>query len=93
MTHRELEGLDEADRLLDRTADGEVIDSDLPQDALRVDDEETTQGDTLVFDKHAIVPGHGHVAVGNQGKLEAGAEATFLACLGGPREMGELGVR
>lgn len=92
MTDRELEGLDEADCLLDGTSHGEVVDSDLPQDALRVDDEETAQSDTLVFDKHAVVPGYGHAAVGNQRKLEVGAEATFLACLGRPREMGKLGV-
>jgi hypothetical protein len=35
----ELEGLDEADGLLDRAADGQVVDGDLAEGALRVDDE------------------------------------------------------
>ncbi len=34
MTHGELEGLDEANSLVDRASDRQVVDSDLPVDGL-----------------------------------------------------------
>ena len=40
----ELEGLHEAQRLINRTADGKVVDRDLAQVALVVDDEQTPGG-------------------------------------------------
>jgi len=42
----ELESLNETDGLVDVAADGQVVDSDLADDLVRVDDEETAVGDT-----------------------------------------------
>lgn len=39
----ELKGLDQAQGLLDRASNWEVVDGDLPQDALVVDDEQTPE--------------------------------------------------
>jgi hypothetical protein len=51
----ELEGLDETDSLIDRTTNREVIDRDLTEDALRVNDEKTTESDALVLDKDTVL--------------------------------------
>ena len=39
-----LEGLDESEGLVNGSADGEVVHRDLPEDALAVNDEETSVG-------------------------------------------------
>ena len=49
-----------------------------PRDALRVDDEETTERDARVLDQHAVVARDLHAAVGDEGDLEVGAKATGL---------------
>jgi hypothetical protein len=56
--HGELEGLNETNGLINRATDREVIDSNLAKGTLRVDDEESTEGDSLVFQKDAIVTRH-----------------------------------
>ena len=52
---------------------------DAPKDALRVDDEETTERDTCVLNQHAVVARDLHAAVGDEGDLEVGAKAAGLA--------------
>ena len=64
----------------------------LPQNALRINDEKTAKSDALVLEENTIVTGDGHVPVGNERKAEVGAETTLLAGLGGPGEVGVLGV-
>ena len=44
----ELEGFHEPERLVDAAADGQVVDGDLSQGALRGDDEEAAEGDAGV---------------------------------------------
>lgn len=87
-----MEGLDKTDGLVNRASDGEIIDGDLAQGTLGIDDEQTAQGNALVFKEDAVVTGDGHVAVSNQGKLKVRAKTALLAALGSPGEMGELGV-
>ena len=83
-TYDELEGLDEADRLVDGAADGEVVDRDLAEDALGVDDEEPAERDAVRLDEHAVVARDLHVAVRDERQLEVGAEAALAARLGRP---------
>jgi hypothetical protein len=80
----ELEGLDEADGLLDRAADGQVVDGDLAEGALRVDDEEAAKGDALVLEKDAVVAGDLVRLVGEERELEVRAEAALFAGQVGP---------
>lgn len=83
----ELESLDEADGLLDVSADGQVVDGDLAEGALGVDDEETAQRDALLLNQDAVVAGDAVGGVGNEGELEVGAEAALLAGLSLPGEV------
>jgi hypothetical protein len=80
----ELEGLDEADGLLDRAADGQVVDGNLAEGALRVDDEEAAKGDALVLEKDAVVAGDLVRLVGEERELEVRAEAALFAGQVGP---------
>ena len=50
-----LEGLDETEGLVDRAADGEVVDRHLLHNTLGVDDKQTTQSNALVLKEHAVV--------------------------------------
>lgn len=88
----ELEGLDETDGLLDVAADGQVVDGDLAEDAVGVDDEETTQSDTLLLNQDAVAARDLLGSIGDEGQLQVGAEATLLARLLHPGEVREGGV-
>lgn len=88
----ELEGLDETEGLGDVAADGQVVDGDLAQGALRVDDEETAQGDTLLLDQDAVVAGDLEVLVGDQGQLQVLTKTTLLAGALAPCQVGEVAV-
>lgn len=88
----ELEGLDEAQGLVDVAADGQVVDGDLAEHALGVDDEQAAQGDALVLDQHAVVAGDLEVLVGDQRQLEVLAQAALLAGPLTPRQVGEVAV-
>ena len=50
-----LEGLDESERLVDGSADGEVVHGDLAEDAPVVDDEEAAQRVTVVLEVDTVV--------------------------------------
>ena len=50
-----LESLDESERFVDWSADGEVVHGDLAEDAPVVDDEETAQRVAVVLEVDAIV--------------------------------------
>jgi hypothetical protein len=68
----ELEGLDDADGLLDGTADGEVVHVGGAEGALGVDEEGAAEGDALIGEEDAVGLGDG---VGAVGELRAsGAE-------------------
>jgi hypothetical protein len=67
-----LERLDDADCLLDRAADGEVVDVRGAESALGVDEEGAAQGDALLLEKDAVRLGDSVRAVGElrERKLE-----------------------
>jgi len=64
----------------------------IPQDALGVNDEETTEGDTLFLDQDAVISGDLHVTVCKERQLEIGAETALFTRLVGPRKVGILRV-
>ena len=90
VTYGELEGLDETDGLIDGTTDGEIVDSNLAENTLGVNDEETAEGDALVLEQHAVVARDLLAAVGDQRQLQVGAETALLARLRLPGQVGEV---
>mmetsp|Transcript_12180 Transcript_12180/g.47150 ORF Transcript_12180/g.47150 Transcript_12180/m.47150 type:complete len:245 (-) Transcript_12180:8-742(-) len=89
-----LECLDEAERLLDRASDRQVVDGGLAKDALAVDDEQAAQGQagvSAVLDEHPVVARHLLRDVAHQGDAHA-AQASLVARLERPAVVRELGV-
>ena len=89
-----LEGLEEAESLVNIAADGEIVDGDLTDVLGGVDDEDGAEGNTgvrAVLDEDTVVGGNLLVEVGDQGDLHF-TEATLLAGLLNPGEVGELRV-
>ena len=64
----------------------------VPQRALRVNDEQTTEGNTLLLDEDTVVTRNRHVAVREERKLEVRSETALLAGLSRPCEVGEVRV-
>ncbi len=67
-------------------------DSDIPEDTLGVDDEETAESDTFILEKDTIIAGDGHVSVGDEREFEVGAETTLLPRLVSPCKVRVLRV-
>ena len=84
---RELERLEQTERLVDGAPHREVVDRDLAEGAFGVDEEEPAEGDAFVLDEHAVVARDALVAVGDEGELEVGSETALRAGLGGPGEV------
>jgi hypothetical protein len=78
----ELEGIDETEGLVDAAADGQVVDGDLPQDAVRVDEEQAAQGNALLLDQDAVVLADGVVLVRQQRDVDLAQAALLLRCVG-----------
>lgn len=55
--------LNQPDGLLDRSTDGQVVDGDLPGDALGVDEEQTSEGDPVLGQEDAVLGRHRVVLV------------------------------
>lgn len=74
----ELEGLDQSERFVHRTTDGQIVDGDLAHDALRVDDEQAAQSDARLGQQHTVVFGNllGQIGDNREGNV---ANATLLA--------------
>lgn len=87
-----MEGLDQADGLIHGTTDWQVVDGDLAEDTLGVNDEQSTERNTLFLDEDTIISGDLLVAIGNEGKLEIRAEASLLAGLCCPGQMRVDGI-
>lgn len=92
-TYSELEGLDQTNGLVYRAANWEIVDSDLAEDTLGIDDEETTKSDTLILKQDIVGLSNLVVGVRNQGKLKIRTETALVARLSGPGEVRVLGVR
>ena len=82
------ERLQQADGLVDRPSNGQVIDGDLPDLAVTVDDEEATEGDSVVLLEHAVGPGDGQVLVSDQGDVDRSQPAGGLLGL----DVGQMGI-
>ena len=63
-----------------------------PQDTLGINDEETTEGDTLFLDQDAVIFRDFHVTVRKKWQPEIGTKTTLLTRLVGPRKVGVLRV-
>lgn len=50
----ELEGLDDSDGLLDGSPDGEIVNVRSAEDALGVDEEGTSEGDTVLGEEDTV---------------------------------------
>jgi hypothetical protein len=88
----ELERLDDTDGLVDRAADGEVVDVRGTEGTLGVDEEGAAEVNALLLEENAVSLGDGVAAVGKETELEVGAEATLLAGGVGPGKVGVLRV-
>lgn len=87
----ELEGIDESEGLLDGSANGEIVDGDLSDNALGVNDEDTSESDTGLGDENTVVLGQGVVGVSKQGDVD-GTKTTILSGNVGPGKQRVLGV-
>lgn len=87
----ELEGVNETDGLVDGSANGEIVDGDLSDNALGVNDEETTESNAILLNEDAVVLGEGVVGVSDEGNLNL-AETAVLAGDIGPGKEGVLRV-
>eukprot|EP00695_Tsukubamonas_globosa_P003627 TRINITY_DN742_c0_g1_i10.p1 TRINITY_DN742_c0_g1~~TRINITY_DN742_c0_g1_i10.p1 ORF type:complete len:141 (+),score=52.72 TRINITY_DN742_c0_g1_i10:69-491(+) len=86
-----LEGLEEAEGLIDGTANGEIVDGDLAESALAVNDEKTTEGDAFLLDEDAVVTRDLLGDVSNDGDLHV-AKTALLARGVHPSEMAEVRI-
>merc|ERR1719154_386546 len=73
------------------SANWEVIDSDLSQGALLVNDEETSEGKTLILLEDSISPADSHALVSKKRNLHL-PKTPSLAALLAPGQVGEVGV-
>ena len=85
-----LEGLDEADELINVAADGEVVHGDLADVLLGVNDEGAAESNAVV-EEDTVVGGDLLLEVRDEGDGHL-AEAALLAGLHGPGKVGELRV-
>lgn len=81
----ELEGVNESEGLVDASADREIVDGDLTDDALGVNDKEPTESNSLLFQQDTVGLGDLVVLVGVEWKLAA-TKTTVLARCVCPRE-------
>jgi len=87
----ELEGLDEAQDLVDGSPNGQVIDGVLAQDAIGIDDEGASQGDAFLVQQHIVVGGDLLGQVGEEWVVQL-AHSAILAVHIAPGQMAEMGV-
>lgn len=87
----ELEGLYQSKCLVDRSANGQIVDGDLAQILLAVDNEEATEWNARLLVEHAVVASDLHRLVGQQRDGQV-AEAALFAWLVDPGKMREVAV-
>ena len=91
---RVLEGLHEAEHLVDVAANGQVVDRELAEDALAIDDVGGTEGDTLivrVVEKASVVAGDALGKIRDHGEVH-GTETALVSGLHRVLAVGELRV-
>jgi len=82
----ELEGLDESQRFVDGSTDGQIVDRDLSEHALVVDNVEAAEGDSLVLLQTSVSLGDCVGGVGQDGNLHL-AQSAFFARLVRPSQV------
>lgn len=87
----ELEGVNEAEGLVDAAANRQIVDGDLAKDAVGVDEEEAAQSNALLLNQDAVVLANGVVLVRQQRDVDLAQAAVLLRCVG-PCEQRVLGV-
>ena len=88
-----MECLNQADSLVHRATDWEVIDGDLAEDTLGVNKEEATKSNALVLNQDVIGLSNRVVGVRDQRELEVRSEASLAPRLRSPGEVRVLGIR
>ena len=86
-----LESLQKSQSLIDGPSDGQIVHGDLPQNSFIVNDEESTETVTIVFQVHSVVLWDLVSEVGQQRNLQ-GSQTSFFARQFGPSQVGEMGV-
>src|ERR1035437_2323003 len=86
-----LEGLQDAERLVDGAADRRVVDRRVLDDAFGVDDEQAAQRDLAVLGQHVVLLGEVLAEILEERVREA-LDATLFSRFLGPGEMAELRV-
>lgn len=99
----ELEGLDQAESLIDAGCQGqrglpaanrEIVDSDLTEGSLGVDDEEAAEGDagiSAILEEDLVVPGHLLLQIGDKRNVRLAKTALVAGALS-PGQVGMLVV-
>lgn len=90
MLVEELNGLEQTKSLINRTANGQVIDGGRADGALWVHDEETAEGHRVLV-QNAKLDSNGLVQISNEGEI-AGSQTAFLTRLLRPGQMAVLRV-
>ena len=87
-----LEGLHDAEDLLDVAADGGVVEGGVAEDSLAVDDEEGAAGVARVAEEGVVLDAEVLGEIGEEGEVQGASETTGLAGDLGPGEVGVEGV-
>ena len=87
----ELECLNKSQCFIHVSTNREIIDSDLSELTLGINDEESSEGESLVLLQHTVRSADGHALVCQERYLHV-PESTLLPTLVTPGEVGEVGV-
>lgn len=85
----ELESFDETEDFINGTTNGEIVDGDLTNNTIGVNDKETTESNTVVFDEDTVVLGNGLGLIGKERDLHF-TETTLLTRSVDPSEVREF---
>jgi len=88
----ELEGINQAEDLIDVSADGRVVHGDVANDTLVADDEETTESVSSFLEHNSVVAGDVASEIREEGDVELASQTTFLARSVDPSKMGKVRV-
>ena len=72
-----LQCLQHTQGFIDTAADVFVVDHLVANDALRIDDKQTAQGNTLIFDQHAVIAAHLVGGIRSQRELDLAQAVLF----------------
>jgi hypothetical protein len=88
---RKLKRINKPKRLIHRPSHREVIDSNLPDNPMRINQEQASQRNALLLDQHTIVLCDTVVLVAQQRDVDLAQPAIFFTCVG-PRKQAILAI-